>query len=93
MYNSNECGQFLATVRSHEPAGQQGKLLFTLVDSQCGVAILMKRKGEAETYCIPLFVLLQPFVSDVEALKRCTRYDAYREGIMENRCYSPERVL
>lgn len=91
MNNPNECGQFLATVRGHETAGQQGKLLFTLADTQCGIAIFMKRKGEAETYCIPLFVLMQPFVSDMEELKRCTRFNAYREGIMEKRCCAPER--
>ena len=83
----------LVDVRGQEVTGRPGKLLFSLVDSRCGIAILLKRKGETETYCIPLFVLLQPFVSDVEELKRCTRYNAYREGIMERQCSTSDRVL
>ena len=79
MYELDACGSFLADVRSHELEGQQGKLLFTLTDSRYGVAILMKRKGESETYFIPLYYLLQPFVTDLEELKRCTRFTAYAE--------------
>lgn len=71
----------LAEVRGHEVNDCCGKLLFTLVESRCGISILLKRKGESETYCIPLFLLLEPFAVDLEELKRCTRLTAYTDHI------------
>ena len=71
----------LAEVRGHEVNDCCGKLLFTLVESRCGISILLKRKGENVTYCIPVFLLLEPFAVDLEELKRCTRLEAYTECI------------
>lgn len=82
MYEQEECMYPLAEVRAHKADEQCGKLLFTLVENQYGISILLKRKGESEMYCIPLFNLLEPFVSDLEELRRCTRLQlCYAKGI------------
>ena len=75
----------LAEVRGHRNKDQNGKLLFTLVENRYGISILLKRKGETETYCIPLFVLLEPFAADCEELRRCTRLGTYERQIEESR--------
>ena len=75
----------LAEVRGHGNKEQNGKLLFTLVENRYGISILLKRKGETETYCIPLFVLLEPFAADCEELRRCTRLGRYESRMTQSR--------
>lgn len=85
MHERDDYEYPLAEVRGHRNEEQNGKLLFTLVENRYGISILLKRKGETETYCIPLFVLLEPFAADCEELRRCTRLGTYGSRIEESR--------
>ena len=51
---------------------ERKKLLFRLATVRGEIAILLKQKGSGEIYYVPIFDLLEPFVSDVEKLKECT---------------------
>lgn len=76
MDNQEEGFYYLADVRGGENQ-KNGKLLFRLAVGEYGITILLKTKGEDKVYCIPIYILLQPFNSDEEELKRCTRMAEY----------------
>lgn len=50
-----------------------GNLLFKLAVVEGGICIILKRRGDARTYCIPVYFLLKPFVEDLEETKPCER--------------------
>lgn len=83
MGNQDECAYcLLAEVRSD--GTKKGKLLFQLAEGEDGLMIIVKLKGDDTLYYVPVFLLLEPFFTDVEELKRLTRLNAYEENIKEN---------
>lgn len=71
----------LADVRwTEEGLEKNGKLLFRLVKGRQGIAIALKFKGEAEVYRVPIYDLLEPYISDIEGLKKCTKVTEHKEN-------------
>lgn len=72
----------LADVRwTEEGLEKNGKLLFCLVEGQQGIMIALKRKGEDKVYRIPIYELLEPYISDIEDLKKCTKVTKYEKNL------------
>lgn len=83
MQGWEEPGVVIADVRG---GVQPNKLLFRLGAYQKEIVILLKRHGEKNSYMIPVYDLLEPFVQDKQALLKATtlydevcRYDEMKE--------------
>ena len=73
----------LADARGSKDSGDDGKLLFQLVAGPCGITILLKRKGEEDIYAVPIYILLEPFITEAELLRQVTRCEEYRRSLIE----------
>lgn len=73
----------LADVRGSKDSGDDGKLLFQLVAGPCGITILLKMKGEKDIYAVPIYILLEPFITEAELLRQVTRCEEYRRSLIE----------
>lgn len=58
-----------------------GKLLFKLAVVEGRICIILKRRGDARTYCIPVYFLLKPFMGNLEEIKP---YDCLGENYQES---------
>lgn len=79
-YQNDKTFLHVADVRGKN-GSEKGKLLFRLALGDQGLTILLKLKGEEGIYCIPLYVLLEPFYTELETSKRSTRFDAYIDNM------------
>lgn len=71
----------LADVRwTDEGLERNGKLLFRLEKGKQGIAIALKTKGDNAVYRIPIYDLLEPYISDIEGLKKCTKLIEHKEN-------------
>lgn len=56
----------------------ENKLLFQLICEDGELSILVKPKGIEDYFYIPIYALLEPFITDLEKLKDCTRLEKIR---------------
>lgn len=82
-HNRPSCFIPLADVRGNKDSGEEGKLLFQLVAVPCGITILLKMKGEKDIYAIPIYILLEPFITEAELLRQVTRCEEYQWSLLE----------
>ena len=61
--------QHLADVRCQNEFGKN-KLLFQLANGDEGISIVIKVKGDNQMNIVPIYVLLEPFSTDKERLRK-----------------------